>query len=256
MWAQDSVWTLEQCIAYAKEHNLTVRQSEWDKRLAQMIYESSRYSHLPNLNISSNYGWSFGRSINPATNQFENTQFSSLGLSASSDMLVFGWFQKRYNIQKNELAYQKAGETTRQQEYELVLTIVTAYLRALLAKEQISNLLFQIELSNNNKIRIEKLLGAGRSNILELSQSQNQLANDSSLYYQAVLNYELALIDLKVILNLALDTPLALEMKIEEGDIVFMEKPYPEDIYKIAVEDFPTINQADIEMDISKKISG
>lgn len=251
--AQDSVWTLDRCIAYGKEHNLSVRQSEWDARLAQMIYESSRYSHLPNLNLSSNYGMNFGRSINPTTNQFENTRFSSIGLSASAHTLLFGWFQKRYAINNNELQYQKTAENMEQRKGELVLTIATAYLRALLAQEQISNLLFQIELSNNNRTRIEKLLDAGRSNILELSQSRHQLAADSSLYYQALLNYEQALIDLKVVLNLDLNAPLVPEMNISESDIVFMEKPDPEVIYREAVGIFPVINQMELELDISER---
>lgn len=251
--AQDSVWTLHRCIMHAQEHNLTVRQSELDTRSAEMIYESSRYSHLPSLNVSSNYGLNFGRSVNPTTNQFENTRFSSIGLSASANTLLFGWFQKRYAIQKNEWTYQKAAETTEQVKGELILTIATAYLRVLLAKEQISHLLFQIELSAGNKIRIEKLLEAGQSNILELSQSRNQLAADSSLYYQSLLNYEQALIDLKVVLNLALNTPLALEMQVSESDIVFMEQPDPEEIYRKAVENFPKMNQMEIEMDISER---
>lgn len=251
--AQDSVWTLDRCIAYAKEHNLTVRQSELDDRLASMVYESSRYSHLPSLSLSSNYGMSFGRSINPTTNQFENTQFSSIGLNASANTLLFGWFQKRYAIDINELQYQKTTKNIEQLKKELVLTIATAYLRALLAKEQISNLIFQIELSNNNKMRVEKLLDAGRSNILELSQSQNQLAADSSLYFQALLNYEQSLIDIKVVLNLALEMPLLPEMTISENDILFMEKPDPEDIYQIALENFPRINLMEIEIDISEK---
>lgn len=253
IWAQDSVWTLHRCILHAKEHNLTVRQSELDARLAKMMYETSRYSHLPSLNISSNYGLSFGRSINPTTNQFENTRFSSIGLSASANTLLFGWFQKRYAIQKNEWTYQKAAGTTERLKDELVLTIATAYLRALLAKEQISNLLFQIELSAGNKIRIAKLLEAGQSNILELSQSRNQLAADSSLYYQALLNYEQALIDLKVVLNLAVNTPLTPEMYLSENDIVFMEKPDPEEIYRKAVGNFPRVNQVEIEMEISER---
>ena len=179
LFAQDSVWTLKRCIDYAIENNLSIQQNELDNRLAEINLNSSRMNHFPTLNLSSNYGGNFGRSINPTTNQFENTQYSYAGLSGSSNVLLFGWFQKRYNVQKNNLQVQQSKENYEQLKDDIALNISTAYLRALLANEQINNVIYQIDLSQNNKNRIEKLLENGKSNVLVLSQSKTQLATDS-----------------------------------------------------------------------------
>lgn len=200
--AQDTTWTLEDCLHYAQVHNLSIKEQEIDLRVAAMNYKVSKLSHIPQLSLSSSYGSSLGRSINPTTNQFENTQFSSLGLGASSNVLLFGWFQKHHTIKNEGLRLEQAIKAQQQFSNEVAMNVTTAYLRALLAKEQIANIGYQVASSREHKSRMERLLEAGRSNMLEVSQAHSQLATDSSLYYRAVLNYEQALIELKAILNL------------------------------------------------------
>src|SRR5690606_10906581 len=144
-----------------------------------------------------------------------------------------------------DLQVLQAKENYEQLKDDIALNISTAYLRALLALEQINNILYQIDLSQNNKQRVEKLLELGRSNILELSQSESQLANDSSLYIQAILNYELSIIELKTILNLDYQQPFVIAVGDLEGFQnlrgLFSEKPNPETIYNIALNDFHSI---------------
>lgn len=250
--AQDSVWTLQRCINYAIENNLTIQQNELDKRHSEINLNSAKMNHFPTLSLSSNYGMNFGRSINPTTNQFENTQFSYTGLSANSNVLLFGWFQKRYNVQKSDLQVQQAKENFEQLKNDVALNISTAYLRALLALEQINNVLYQIDLSQNNKNRIEKLLEHGKSNVLELSQSKSQLATDSSLYFQAVLNYEQAIIELKTILNIDYQHAFLIDTTLQEL-IYFLEKPNAEILYNFALNDFHSIKASEYNIKIAEK---
>lgn len=250
--AQDSIWTLQRCINYALENNLSIQQNELDIRLSEINLNSSKMNHYPTLNLSTNYGGNFGRSINPTTNQFENTQFSYAGLSANSNVLLFGWFQKRYNVQKSDLQVQQAKENYEQLKDDIALNISTAYLRALLALEQINNILYQIDLSLNNKNRIEKLLEHGKSNVLELSQSESQLANDSSLYIQAILNYELSIIELKTILNVDYLQTFVIDTSILET-LYFLEKPNPEKIYNLAINYFHSIKASEYTIKIAEK---
>lgn len=252
LFAQDSVWTLKRCIDYAIENNLSIQQNELDKRLSEINLNSAKMNHFPTLNLSSNYGGNFGRSINPTTNQFENTQYSYAGLSGSSNVLLFGWFQKRYNVQKNNLQVQQSKENYEQLKDDIALNISTAYLRALLANEQINNVIYQIDLSQTNKDRIEKLLENGRSNVLELSQSKTQLATDSSLYWQAKLNYEQAIIELIALLSFDFDKNINIDTTKKEV-IYFLEKQNPETIYNTASNDFHTIKASEYSIKIAEK---
>ena len=251
-YAQDSTWTLQQCIDYAMEHNLTIQQSELDNKLSEINLNGAKMSYYPTLSASSNYGVNLGRSINPTTNQFENTRFSNTGLSASSNVLLFGWFQKRYAVQKSELQLKQTNENYEQLKDDIALNISTAYLRALLANEQVSNVLFQIDISKTNKERIEKLLKAGKSNILEVSQSATQLATDSSIYFQAILNYEQSLIELKTLLHLDYSKAFYIDTQAKELAL-FKETPNPETIYSLASNSFHSIKASEYAEAIAAK---
>lgn len=250
--AQNNIWSLKRCIDHAVEHNLNIQQNELDKRLAAIHLNSAKMNYYPTLNLSSNYGMNLGRSINPTTNQFETTQFSYTGLSANSNVLVFGWFQKKYNVQKNDLQLQQSKENYEQIKDDVSLNISTAYLRALLAQEQISNIEYQIDISLNNTKRIETLLNNGKSNVLELSQSKTQLATDSSLYWQAILNYEQSIIALKVILNLDFEAPFEIDTT-QEVALFFLEKLDPETVYRQAEQINHNIRSSEYNIKIAEK---
>lgn len=250
--AQDSVWTLQSCIEYALQNNLTVKQSELDKRLAEVNLNSAKMGFYPSLSLSTNSGLNLGRSINPTTNQFENTQFSYAGLNASSNVLLFGWFQKHYNVQKSGLQLQQTNESYEQLKDDITLNISTAYLRALLAQEQIGNILYQIDVSTNNLIRIEKLLDAGKSNMLELSQAETQLSGDSSLYLQAILNEQQALIELQTLLNLDYSNKIILDYRLQE-DLFALKKIDPEAVYQEALGNCHSIRSSEYAIDIAQK---
>lgn len=250
--AQDAVWTLQSCIDYALQHNLTVKQSELDKRLSEVNLNSAKMELYPSLNLSTNSGLNLGRSITPTTNQFENTQFSYAGLNASSGVLLFGWFRKRYNAQKSGLQLQQTNERYEQLKDDIALNISTAYLRALLAKEQIGNIRYQIEVSTNNLIRIEKLLNAGKSNMLELSQAETQLSGDSSLYLQAILNEQQALIELQTLLNLDYSNKITLDYRLQE-DVFALKKMDPEAVYQEALGNYHSIRSSEYGIAIAQK---
>src|SRR4029079_2657555 len=67
---EGDVWSLQRSVQYAIEHNISIKQSVLNAKLAKYTLVQSQLSQLPNANVNTSYGRSFGRSINPATNQF------------------------------------------------------------------------------------------------------------------------------------------------------------------------------------------
>lgn len=251
--AQDTAWTLEACLQYAQAHNLSIKEQEIDLRVAKMNYDFSKLSHIPQLSLTSSYGSSFGRSINPTTNQFENTRFASLGLGASSNVLLFGWFQKHHTVKNNSLRLEQARQDRQQRDNEVAMNVTTAYLRALLAKEQIANVRYQVTISREHQTRMERLLEAGRSNMLEVSQTRAQLATDSGLYYRALLNYEQALIELKAILNLDFTVNIK-PVPVQGYEAPFyVEKPDPEALYLQAAALQPEVARTGLGIEVARR---
>ncbi|GEM63909.1 transporter [Sphingobacterium faecium NBRC 15299] len=251
-YSQGTVWTLQDCITYALENNLTIKQSELDKKLLFIEQNSAKSSRYPSLSLSTSAGTSLGRSINPTTNQFENTQYTYTGISGGVSVLLFGWFQKKYAIEKSQLNLDKTNEIYEQLKDDIVLNISTAYLRGLLAKEEVANMKYQIDLSINNKNRIERLLNAGKSNVLELSQANTQLTVDSGMFLQAELNYKQSLYELKAMMNFDFETPMAISYSSTED---FNQKTVyiPEEVYQLALNTFHSVKSNEIAIQIAKK---
>lgn len=201
---QAPVWTLERCIAYAKQNNLSIQEAELNERVIRMSVEESKLGQLPSISLSTNYGRNFGRSIDPTTNTFITRTYDYAGLGGSANVLVFGWFQKRNTIAKNGLLNQVSKIELTQLERDISLNITTGYLRILLAKEQIQIAIRRLELSNSQVTRVEKLIKAGLSNGQDLAQVRTQLVLDSVNYFKSQLTFEQAKIDVKAILNLDL----------------------------------------------------
>ncbi|HET9431811.1 MAG TPA: hypothetical protein VFO70_11580, partial [Chitinophagaceae bacterium] len=71
--AQDQ-WDLRRSVEYALQNNISVRQADVQAKIAALTYEQSRLSQFPSANIQNSAGYQFGRSIDPATNQFTNAE--------------------------------------------------------------------------------------------------------------------------------------------------------------------------------------
>ena len=54
-------WTLRQCIDYAIEHNIEIRQSTNSVEANKVSVNTSKWTRLPNLSGSASQNWSWGR---------------------------------------------------------------------------------------------------------------------------------------------------------------------------------------------------
>lgn len=252
--AQDSVWTLTRCINYAKENNISIQESALNEKVAKMLWEQGRLSVLPSVSVAPSIGKSFGRSINPTTNEFQNATYDYAGFGGSANVLLFGWFQKWNTNKKNALQYQAAQADADQQKDDVVLNVVTGYLRILLAKAQIGIAESQMQVSQKQVGQTNELLKGGRSNGLDLSQVKAQAAIDSANYFKTLLDYRHAIIDLKAILNLNLADAFV-PKEIEPGNIPLDNTLDldPEEIYSIAAKHFGIIRSDSLKIESAKK---
>ena len=63
--AQDTkVWTLKECVDYALENNISVKQSELDKNIAIEDVKAAKWNFAPNLNANASQNFNFGSSYN------------------------------------------------------------------------------------------------------------------------------------------------------------------------------------------------
>lgn len=253
--AQDSVWTLRESVDYAIKNNITIQQSELNRRLAELSFQQSRLSQLPSVNANTSYGRSYGRSVDPTTNQFvENTSYDFLSLGANADVLLFGWFQKRNRIAQNRLSMQAAEVDMEQTINDISLNVATGYLRALLAKEQVNTATQQAALSEAQMVQTKKFADAGRVPELNVAQMEAQLISDSAALITAITDYNSSILDLKALLNLDFNTPLFIEEPVNSvTDNLDAALASPETIYEEASRNLGTIKSSELRVEAAKK---
>ena len=68
-------WTLNQCISYAIDNNINLTEYEIFEKLSIEDAKQAKRNLLPGVNASTNAGLNFGRSVDPNTNDYINTEF-------------------------------------------------------------------------------------------------------------------------------------------------------------------------------------
>lgn len=255
VYAQESTsWTLEKTIKYALDNNLDIKQNVLNERLATLQLEQSRLSQIPNASLNSNVGRSYGRSVDPTTNLFINQGYSFFGLNGNVDVLLFGWFQKRNTISQNNFLNKAATADLEQLKDDVSLNVATAFLRILMAREQINIQVGQLQYSNKQKEQTDYFVKAGRSPDLDLAQMEAQVATDSSAYYTAISNHQQAILDMKAIMNFDIAAPFdAVAPNVEQIELLEIGTMNPETIYQSAQEHFGSIKGGQLKLNAAQK---
>ena len=71
-------WSLEECIEYALDNNLSIKQSEFLVSDSEVQLRQSKGGMYPTANMGGGYSNLWGRSIDPTTNLFSTQRIQSL----------------------------------------------------------------------------------------------------------------------------------------------------------------------------------
>lgn len=254
--AQDvQIWTLQSSIQYALKNNITIQQGAINERLAKLSLQQNQLSQLPGLNVSTGFGRSLGRSVDPTTNQFvSGTNYGFSNLSASADVLVFGWFRKKYSIARDKYNFIASSLDLDQLKDDVSLNIATGYLRILLAQEQVNMNRKQVELSHAQLQQSRRFAEAGRIPDLNVAQLEAQLATDSANLVASIAEYNSSILDIKALLNLDFETtytPAPLSFNISNN--LALHQMSPEDIYTEARKNINSLRSAQMRLFAARK---
>lgn len=250
-----SKWTLQNCIQYAMDNNLQVAASELNERLARLLLQQNRNNRLPSLNGDASLGESYGRSIDPTSNQFVTNGFTYNNLGLSSSTLLFGWFQRKYQIEQNQLEVEAANASYNQLKDDIALNVATGYLRVLLAREQVKINEGTLRLDNQQYNQTVIFANAGKVPELNVAQMLSQLSTDSSNLVSANSSERIALLQLRALLNFNFEQEfdiVAPDLDISELASLYT-LPTPEGIYTSALKNHHRMKYDELKLMSAKK---
>lgn len=184
------LWTLEDCIEYALQNNISIKQSEIDLKTTDVDKLQARGAFFPSFNGNVTYNLNEGKNINPVTNQYENAFFQSASGGVNMDITVFAGLQNWRRLKLAELNKIASQYKLDKMKDDIILMIINAYLEILSNKEQIKKLNIQLEVSKENLKRTQDLIEAGslpKGDLYEaesqfFSQEQQIIATENALF--------------------------------------------------------------------------
>lgn len=177
-------WSLEECVAYALEHNLQLKDFDYQKDSGKETYRQSIRNLLPAINGSSEYSIRYGRSTDPFTNDVVNSDFFSNNYSLSASMDIFQGFQKLNSIKASKFIYKASMEDVQQQKYLLAFRVMQAYYNIKFYEGLLLNSREQTEISQKNYDLVKRQIELGLKAGADLYEAEAALLGDRLLVTQ------------------------------------------------------------------------
>lgn len=240
------VWTLEECIAYARENNITLAQSRLNVEVANVDFFQTKTAFAPNISGSLFAGYNFGQRLDQFNLVFVNQRTTSANIGVNGSLLLFAGLQNINRLKQAKFALDANKYAVDQAENDLSLNLANAYLQLLFAYERLAITAGQISLTQNQYNRTQALYEAGAATRGEMLNIEAQLTREQI----NKVNAENAIQQTKLVLIQLLNLPdndiniKKLEVEVPEGAEELMAKS-PFDIYMKAAGIHPGIKSAE-----------
>ena len=91
-------WTLEDCIRYAVENNLAVKQSGFESDMAEQNYRQAKWNMTPSVGAGSDLYYYIGRTIDQTTNTIVTEPYSYNSYYVGASVDIFRGFSAQNKI--------------------------------------------------------------------------------------------------------------------------------------------------------------
>ena len=120
-------WTLQECIEYAHEHNIQVKQQKLSTEINETTLKESKLDALPSLNAGASHNFSYGRALDETTYEYtENQEVQSSNFSVNSSVTLFQGFQKWNRIKQNKFLLKSELANLEQLKNDISLNVASA----------------------------------------------------------------------------------------------------------------------------------
>ena len=187
--AQTKKWTLEECVKYAIDNNISIKQTELDSRTANIDKKGAIGNFIPSLNANASHSWNIGLNQDPTTGLLRNqtTQYSSMGAGVGFD--IYKGMQNQNTLRRANLSIIAAKYQLTKMQEDIALNVANAFLQVLFNKENLKVQQDQKAINEKQLLRSEELVNAGsvpRGDLLDIkatvaSDGQKVIAAENAL---------------------------------------------------------------------------
>ena len=268
--AQTKTWTLQECIDYAMQHNITLQRAKLQQLSAKEDVSQSKAALLPSLNASTSHNLGYrpwqDTGITTVTNGTVNTKVDktsyngSYGLNAS--WTVWNGNRNRNQVKLNKLSEEQAELEIQETANSIQEKIAQLYVQILYLKEAVKVNEESLKTAQMNEDRGREMVEVGKMSKADLAQLTAQRSTDEYNIVTAqtqVTNYKLQLKQLLEIFGdeeFDVATPAS---TLTTDELALSDIPALMSVYEQALATRPEIQSAemavkssDVSIDIAK----
>ena len=258
-------WTLEDCINYAIENNISLKQSKLKKQTATETLKQSKAQLLPSLSASTSQGlgyrpWTDGGSITVTNGQVdtkvEKTYYNG-SYNVNAQWTVWNGNQNRNQVKLNRVSEEQAELTAQETANTIQEKIAQLYVQILYQTEAIEVNRQSLETSKKNEERGKTMMEVGKMSKADVAQLTAQRATDEYNVVSAESQLAQYKLQLKQLLELTTeDFDVAIPTTSDEQALE--EIPSMSSVYEAALLQRPEIKNAELGLksgDLQLKIA-
>lgn len=238
------VMNLEQCLEYAKENSISLKQARIDVDDYIIDESTAKGQFLPS--VSASIGQSVSNS--PFGSADPKTSYNgSYGLDLSMSLYKGG--QNTMNLQKSKLSTQIAVLGVAELESSIEISITQIYVEILYAMEQIVVAENSLALSQKTLERGEAQLEVGSINEADLAQLETAVATEQYNLVLAQTSLSNNYLQLRQLLEISNDVDFSVDAAEElSSGAIMLAIPSINEVYTKALETRPEIAAANINI--------
>ncbi|MGV6844711.1 MAG: TolC family protein [Lutibacter sp.] len=248
--AQHKKWSLQDCVNYALDNNISIKQQELNNKLLEEDVTNAKGNFFPSLNGSASHNYNFGSFIDIDGGRISRDSRSN-NFSLSTGATLFNGLRNKNNLLLAKKQLEAAGFDLEESKNSIMLFVVNSYLNVLLAKENIIIANDQVAISKNQVEKAKDLVQAGSSPKADLLEAEASLANNEQQLVKGKNSLDLALLSLAQLLqisNKGFDVE-EVELNINSANLLYNDT---DAIYNKALTILPEIQSANLAVENAK----
>jgi len=173
---KDTSWTLNGCLQYAKENNITVRQLELNIQTSKAQTTQAWANLAPTANGSAQHTWNYGLSFDNNSGILQNQSYQTSFYAAQFNWVLFNGFTNYYTIMANQYAQEASKWNFEQAINDVQLNIAQLFLQVLFAEERLEIIKQQVDALQQQVDRSQLLYEVGTITKGDYLMAQSSLA--------------------------------------------------------------------------------
>ncbi len=240
-------WSLNDCIDYALNENISVRQSILTNMSNEVNKDQAEAQKLPSLSASArqNFTWSKTEDITTGESSFEGSNSRSMSLNSS--VTVYNGSRLKNLIKQAELDLQAGIYDSETIKESITISILNAFLQVVAYEENVKNAQNQVDATTDQLAYSEARYQSGVISKSDYLQVKSQLATEKLTLANAQSQYAISKITLMQLMELPVDENFAISRPEMTQNINQNLSPKAADVYAIALGIKPEIKSAEYQ---------